>query len=138
MGLCRENKALYKSLQFALCWDIVRKLKTQRNFQLKEVTDPEEWTIKRKEQTDSRYVSILDNILHHHGQLDGYQEQLENYRHMHQIDDEQHLKALEKCGWTPEEYKSGRRRSKELEEHDRLFRKPLDSRQSSFLAKLLR
>ena len=109
MELCLTDKPLYRSLQFALCWDIVRKLKNQRNFLIHEVKDPEQWTIKRKEQTDSRYASILENILQHHGHLEGHQEQLKNYRVMHQIDDEQHLKALKHCGWTPEEYDLGRK-----------------------------
>ena len=111
MELCLTDKKLYRSLQFALCWDIVRKLKYQRNFLIREVADPEEWTIKRKEQTDSRYASILENILQHHGHLEEHLEQLKNYRVMHQIDDEQHLKALKHCGWTPEEYEIGRKGS---------------------------
>ena len=113
MALCHSDKTLYRALQFALCWDIVRKLKKQRNFLIQNVGNPELWTRKRKEQTDSRYASILENILHHHGHLDGHQEQLKNYRVMHQIDDEQHLKALEHSGWTLEEFNLGSRRNSE-------------------------
>lgn len=114
MDLCLDNKALYRSLQFALCWDIVRKLKNQRNYKMNQVVDPEQLTIKRKEQTNSRYTAILENILHHHGDLDGHQDQLANYRMMHQVDDEQHLKALKHCGWTEEEYNRGWKAGEEV------------------------
>lgn len=115
LDLCLDDKVLYRSLQFALCWDIVAKLKNQRKSLMYDIQNPELWTRKRKQQTDARYTSILENILIHHGHLNEQKEQLKNYRAMHQISDEQHLKALERCGWTPEEYAIGR---KEGVEHD--------------------
>lgn len=114
VDLCRKDKTLYRSLQFALSWDIVRKLKSQRKFLINNhVEDPELWTIKRTEQSDSRYMSILQNILEHHGHLDGHRNEIAKYRSIHQIDDEHHYRALNNCGWTLEEYNLGRKKDED-------------------------
>lgn len=112
--LCRKDKTLYRSLQFSLSWDIVRKLKAQRKFLItQEVEDPELWTIKRKEQSDSRYTSLLQNILKHNGHLENHRNEIAKYRSIHQIDDELHGRALKMCGWTPEEFDLGRKEGDE-------------------------
>jgi len=115
--LCRKDKTLYRSLQFCMSWDIVRKLKAQRKFLIThEVEDPELWTIKRTEQSDSRYESLLHNILEHNGHLDNHRDEIARYRSIHQIDDEHHDRARRNCGWTQEEYVLGH---KENEVDDR-------------------
>merc|ERR1712228_103151 len=97
------------SLKSVLSWDIIHKLKTQRQILVSdEITDTEKWNLKRNEQSENRYRAILSNILSH-GRLDKYQTELDNYRTIHNIDDDEHYKALKKCGWTPEEYELGHR-----------------------------
>lgn len=108
MELCSQNATLCRSLQFALSWDIVRKLKAQRMFLLNNrIDNPALWTLKRTEQSDNRYKNILRNILDHHGHLIGHKNNLKKYREIHQIDNDHHLRALKECGWTSEEYDMG-------------------------------
>jgi len=110
MKLLRKERTLSISLKSVLSWDIIHKLKTQREVIInRKVTDIDKWTQKRKEQSDHRYRAILHNILSHHGQLDGHKCELNNYRTIHNIDEERHNMALKTCGWTPEEYELGRK-----------------------------
>lgn len=115
MKLLKKERALLISLKSVLSWGIIHKLKTQRELLLnQEVIDTEKWTQKRTEQNDHRYRAILNNILsHHHGQLDGHKSELANYRTIHNIDDDGHYKALQQCGWTPEEYELGYKKNHE-------------------------
>lgn len=105
-GICSELKA-------ALSWDIVRKLKSQRDM----INDPgliqnaAAWTKKRQEQGISRYASILQNLVdnpdtHEKKHLS---EILTKYRTIHRIGDSQHLRALAKCRLTEEEFAAGKR-----------------------------
>eukprot|EP00559_Dactyliosolen_fragilissimus_P002866 CAMPEP_0184859718 /NCGR_PEP_ID=MMETSP0580-20130426/4706_1 /TAXON_ID=1118495 /ORGANISM="Dactyliosolen fragilissimus" /LENGTH=272 /DNA_ID=CAMNT_0027356513 /DNA_START=808 /DNA_END=1626 /DNA_ORIENTATION=- len=112
MELLNKETSLRRSLKAALSWDIVRKLKGQRHSISKHEVDAvgiELWTRKRNEQNEDRYASILQNLLHHSQDFEGKRVQLENYKHIHQIDNEHHRMALRKCGWTLAEYEAGKR-----------------------------
>jgi len=108
--LVRHESSIRRSLKAALSWDIVRKLKLQRQMWLRGyVEDPELWTKRRSKQSDDRYAAILQNMLTHPEYLAKLKPGLDRYRIIHHIDDEYHRLALKKCGWTPEEYELGRR-----------------------------
>lgn len=108
--LVRHNSSIRRSLKAALSWDIVRKLKSQRQMWLSGlVEDPELWTKRRSKQSDDRYAAILQNMLTHPEYLAKLKPGLDRYRLIHHIDDEYHRLALKQCGWTPEEYQLGRR-----------------------------
>ena len=108
--LLNRETGLNNSLKAALSWDIVRKLKGQRQTIAEHMTDdPELWTQKRNEQTEDRYAAILQNMLQHPGYFKKRRVELEQYRKVHHIDDEHHRLALEKCGWTAEDYEAGER-----------------------------
>lgn len=110
MVLLKKESGLRRTLLAALSWDIVRKLKSQRQYISEHmVDDTESWTRKRNEQNEDRYASILQNVLRSPDSFRKKREELNKYRIIHQIDDEHHKLALEKCGWTVEEYKSGKR-----------------------------
>eukprot|EP00541_Cyclophora_tenuis_P017795 CAMPEP_0116575292 /NCGR_PEP_ID=MMETSP0397-20121206/19875_1 /TAXON_ID=216820 /ORGANISM="Cyclophora tenuis, Strain ECT3854" /LENGTH=139 /DNA_ID=CAMNT_0004104165 /DNA_START=98 /DNA_END=517 /DNA_ORIENTATION=- len=79
-----------------------------------EVSDPEEWTIKRNEQSQHRYMGILRNVLSHPRYLKSRKEELENYRIIHHIDDSHHTNAVEACGWTMEEFEQGYKKGQEI------------------------
>jgi len=109
MDLLEHEKGMRNSLKAALSWDIIRKLKAQR-LMLADgtVEDPALWTAKRKEQGAERYAAILHNMLSHpdpHKHID----QLTKYRGIHHIGDEHHRLALERCGWTMQEFELGRK-----------------------------
>jgi len=105
--LLSNNTSLASSLQSIISWDIVSKLKKQRQYLISRKTEnPREWTIKRTEQNGFRYKSILKNLLSSHGHRK-YKKQVENYRLIHDINDEQHLETLKELGWTVEEYELG-------------------------------
>jgi len=117
--LTKENE-LRRSLTAALSWDIVRKLKGQRELiSTQVVDDPESWTKKRKQQSEERYVSILQNILQNPDNLMKRRDELNKYRIIHNIDDERHKMALEKCGWTPDDYEAGNNKQKNHENNGR-------------------
>ncbi len=102
-GLCNALKA-------ALSWDIVRKLKMQRHMLTEgRVKDPTSWSKKREDQGISRYASILQNMLRRPEEFRDMCEVLTKYRQIHRIDDVDHTRALEKCGWTEEEFRSGKK-----------------------------
>lgn len=108
--LLENDKGLRNALKAALSWDIVRKLKTQRHMLVEgRVKDPTVWTVKREDQGISRYASILQNMLQHPDEFQCMAEVLTKYRHIHHIDDDAHQKALNKCGWTEEEFLLGRK-----------------------------
>eukprot|EP00585_Thalassiosira_rotula_P001894 CAMPEP_0196139444 /NCGR_PEP_ID=MMETSP0910-20130528/6711_1 /TAXON_ID=49265 /ORGANISM="Thalassiosira rotula, Strain GSO102" /LENGTH=538 /DNA_ID=CAMNT_0041400163 /DNA_START=142 /DNA_END=1758 /DNA_ORIENTATION=- len=117
MELLENDKGLRNALQAALSWDIVRKLKMQRKM-LSEgrVKDPTVWTKKREDQGISRYASILQNMLHHPEEFGDMSEVLAKYRRIHHVGDEDHKRALAKCGWTEEEFRSGKRHDVEDDE----------------------
>lgn len=118
--LLRETPSLRTALQSVISLDIVRKLKKQRQLLTKkEVSDPALWTQKRNEQNFYRYLGILKNLLSHRGHLQRKRDQIDNYRLIHDIDDDMHLKALQKCGWTLEEYNLGYQKAGLLGDGDR-------------------
>ena len=106
--LLERDDNVRRSLQAAISWDVVRKLKFQRTLESRGlIQDPEDWTKRRTEQTQHRYVGILKNLLLHPKLLEDRKRQLDKYRMIHHIDDEMHAKALQSCGWTVEEFESG-------------------------------
>jgi len=110
LHLLEKEKHLRNSLKASLTWDIVRKLKGQRQMLARhEVSDPELWTVKRNEQNEDRYASILLNMLTHPEYFTQRKRELDKYRIIHHIDDEHHRLALQKWGWTEEEYKMGKK-----------------------------
>lgn len=109
--LLERDDSVRRSLQAAISWDVVRKLKFQRTLIPRGlIQDPEEWTKRRTEQTQHRYAGILQNLLMHPKLLEDRKRQLEKYRMIHHIDDEMHAKALVSCGWTVEEFESGHKK----------------------------
>ena len=110
MYLMEINKNIQRALKAVMSWDIVSKLKSQRSLLASGlVTDPEEWTRKRREQTLHRYKGILSNMLSHPEYLNKRKEELAKYRDIHHIDRAQHEHALEEMGWTMAEYEAGRK-----------------------------
>ncbi len=114
--LLQRESGVKRSLKAALSWDIVRKLKGQReSITEHKVSDPEMWTRKRKEQSEDRYAAILHNLLTKSSQSRDKEEvqkrerELHHYRTIHHIDDEHHELALKKIGWTLEEYAVGKK-----------------------------
>jgi len=64
VDLLQRESGIKRSLKAALSWDIVRKLKGQReSITEHKVSDAELWTMKRKEQSEDRYASIVRNVL---------------------------------------------------------------------------
>lgn len=106
--LMERDQGVRRSLKAILTWDIVRKLKAQRNVLVDHlIDDPEEWTKRRNEQTNHRYAAILHAILCKHKYLEKFRHELERYRIIHHIDDAHHEVALRQCGWTVEEFEAG-------------------------------
>ena len=115
--LLEGDRGLTNALQAALSWDIVRKLKMQRVMLADgRVRDPGAWTRKRKDQGIARYASILQNVLRHPEEFRDVSEVLTKYRMIHHIDDGDHEAALARCGWTEEEFRSGKRHDVEEDE----------------------
>jgi len=108
MGILNKESGLRRSLTAAMSWDIVRKLKGQRQYISEQmVDDPELWTQKRREQSEDRYASIIQNVLQYPNFFEERRDELNKYRIIHHIDDKHHKLALKKCGWTIEEYEAG-------------------------------
>lgn len=108
MDMLKREKDLRRSLKAVLSWDIVRKLKGQRDLLVQgDVKDAEHWTLKRQEQSDARYDAILHNMLTHRDSIIHWKNELSTYRTIHHIDDEHHRIALKRFGWTPEEFEAG-------------------------------
>jgi len=117
MELLERDDSVRRSLQAAISWDVVRKLKFQRSLNSRGlIQDPEQWTTRQTEQTQHRYVGILKNLLMHPKLLEARKPQLEKYRMIHHIDGEMHAKALETCGWTEEEFESGRKNGLKIDD----------------------
>lgn len=115
--LLEGNKGLLNALQAALSWDIVRKLKTQRRLLAGgRAGDPIVWTRKREDQGIGRYAGLLQNMLRRPAEFQDMSEMLAKYRKVHNIDNEDHRRALARCGWTEEELRLGRRRDAEDDE----------------------
>jgi CRP-like cAMP-binding protein len=108
MHMLEVDKNMQKSMKAVMSWDIVSKLKSQRVLMSSGlVTDPEEWTRKRREQTLHRYKSILSNMLAHPQYLNKRKDELTKYRDIHHITDDQHEYALKEMGWSLEEFEAG-------------------------------
>jgi CRP-like cAMP-binding protein len=108
MHLLEVDRNIRRSIKAIMSWDIVSKLKSQRGLLATGlVADPEEWTRKRREQTLHRYKAILNNMLAHPQYLNKRKEELNKYRDIHHIDDEEHEIALKEMGWTLEEFEAG-------------------------------
>eukprot|EP00519_Triparma_laevis_P007122 CAMPEP_0182499032 /NCGR_PEP_ID=MMETSP1321-20130603/7033_1 /TAXON_ID=91990 /ORGANISM="Bolidomonas sp., Strain RCC1657" /LENGTH=289 /DNA_ID=CAMNT_0024703155 /DNA_START=624 /DNA_END=1493 /DNA_ORIENTATION=+ len=124
-SLLDVEDSLRKSLQSRLSWDIVSKLKLQRqaleNGGIK-AEKARKWTQKRNVQTEQRFEALLAAFL-----VDGKIEEkdkevIEKYRSIHVIDDEVLFRTLAKLGWGEPEWEKGCleaegkvRRRKELE-----------------------
>uniref|UniRef100_A0A7S4R060 Cyclic nucleotide-binding domain-containing protein n=2 Tax=Ditylum brightwellii TaxID=49249 RepID=A0A7S4R060_9STRA len=110
MEFLKSDSHLRRALKAALSWDIVRKLKGQRRMLITgQVNDPVLWTEKRNVQNDNRYAAVVQNILSHPHHMELRRDELRRYRNIHHIDDEHHLWALNRCGWTLEEFERGQR-----------------------------
>jgi len=110
MHLMEINKNVQRALKAVMSWDIVSKLKSQRSLLASGmITDPEEWTRKRREQTLHRYEGILQNLLLHPEYLNKRKEELAKYRDIHHIDDTQHQEALKEMEWTLAEFEAGKK-----------------------------
>jgi CRP-like cAMP-binding protein len=119
MDFLRREKAIRSALKAALSWDIVRKLKGQRQMLAEhKIQDPEQWTQKRNEQNFHRYAAILQNMLYHPQYLRERKAELTKYRTVHHIDDEHHEQALKQCGWTPAEFEAGFKEGQEEMEEE--------------------
>lgn len=121
MDFLEREKATRSALKAALSWDIVRKLKGQRQMLAEhKIENPEEWTQKRNEQNFHRYAAILQNMLSHPQFLRQRKTELNKYRMIHKIDDEHHRMALKQCGWTPAEFETGFKEGQEEEEEEEI------------------
>jgi CRP-like cAMP-binding protein len=119
MALLRREKQLRRALKAALSWDIIRKLKGQRKLQASgDVQDFAEWTQMRTEQNQHRYAAILQNMLAHPKYMKQRKEELEKYRLIHHIDDAQHERALQRNGWTTEDFERGYKEGGEYDEEE--------------------
>ncbi len=82
--LLNQNNGLRRSVKAVLSWDIVRKLKAQRQtIAESKVDDPEFWTQKRQEQSEDRYAGILQNMLQNPEYFKKRKDALDHYRMMH-------------------------------------------------------
>lgn len=122
--LLEIHEGLRRSLKAIMSWDIVRKLKAQRTLLADHlITDTDEWTLLRNQQTTYRYAALLQAVLQS-DQLRHFAKHLARYRTVHHIDDETHAIALKQCGWTEEEFAAGRRQSRfDSEEEEELLAK---------------
>jgi len=108
MDLLKREQGLLRALKTTLTWDIVRKLKGQRLL-LREgaVDNPDQWTQRRTEQSQHRYAIILREMLQDPQYLKKRKQELQKYRLIHHIDDEDHELALLTNGWTVEDFERG-------------------------------
>ena len=119
MALLRREKQLRRALKAALSWDIIRKLKSQRKLlQNADIVDAAQWTQARTEQNQHRYAAILQNMLAHPKYMKQRKEELEKYRLIHHIDDAQHRRALERYGWSVEDFEKGNKEGGEHNEEE--------------------
>ena len=124
MHLLDLHKSIDRSLKAVMSWDIVSKLKSQRVLLASGVIDdPEMWTVKRREQSLDRYKAILQNMLAHPRYLNERKDKLAKYREIHQVNDLDHIVALQSIGWTEAEFEQGTKEG-QLDE-DKLERQTL-------------
>jgi len=117
--LLQKCKPLSRSFQSVLSWDVVSKLKSQRLLLAEgAINSPGRWTGKRMDQSYFRYLAILHNIIARKRDLHANKEELQMYRTIHHIDDEHHKQALETCGWTTEEFDTGKEGISNLDNDD--------------------
>jgi len=117
--LLKQDHGLRRSLKAVLSWDIVRKLKAQRQtIAESKVEDPRLWSQKRQEQTEDRYAAILQNMVQNPEYFKKRKSELDHYRRIHHIDDEHHKQALMRCGWTSSEYDAGEKEHENGERDD--------------------
>jgi len=127
MHLLDLHKSIDRSLKAVMSWDIVSKLKSQRVLLASgTIDDPERWTVKRREQSLSRYTAILRNMLVHPDYLNERKDKLTKYREIHQVCESDHVEALESIGWSLSEFETGLKEG-QLDE-DELERKKLGFR----------
>jgi CRP-like cAMP-binding protein len=108
MHMLDLHKSIERALKAVMSWDIVSKLKSQRTLIARgEITDVDRWTQKRREQTLSRYKSILQNMLSHPDYLNKRKGNLAKYREIHHIQMSEHVLALKEMGWTMAEFEAG-------------------------------
>lgn len=119
MALLRREKQLRRALKAALSWDIIRKLKSQRKLlQNADIADAAQWTQLRTEQNQHRYAAILQNMLAHPKYLKQRKHELEKYRLIHHIDDEQHKRALQRNGWSVEDFERGYKEGGQVDDEE--------------------
>lgn len=108
--LLQRNESIRRCFKVVLTWDIVRKLKGQRKLITQGIIDDTElWTKLRQEQTQHRYDAILQSMIHvrqsqHNNNY--YNQELKQYRIIHDIDQQHHIDALQKIGWTVDEFEN--------------------------------
>ncbi|KAG7340151.1 Popeye conserved region protein [Nitzschia inconspicua] len=108
MRLLEIHKSIERALKAVMSWDIVSKLKSQRDLLASgKIDNVERWTQKRREQTLSRYKAILHNMLAHPDYLNKRKEQLAKYRDIHHIQFSEHVLALKEMNWTLAEFEAG-------------------------------
>jgi len=117
IDLLNKHDELSIAFQSVLSWDVVNKLKSQRQLIARGVIPNEKesvakWHKARHEQSKDRYAGILASLLSEGEVGDGGRQTVQNYRRIHAIEEKQHIKALEKCGWTKREYDQGWKRGK--------------------------
>jgi CRP-like cAMP-binding protein len=118
VSLMHRRGGIRRSLKAVLSWDIVRKLKQQRHLLTDHaIEDVESWTDRRNRQTHYRYRAILKNMCAHPDYLKERKKQLLKYRMIHNIDDAEHVQALEEIGWTVDEFEAGHKDGA-FEDHD--------------------
>jgi len=117
IDLMNLSVGIRRSLKAVLSWDIVRKLKYQRQMLSSGVVyDAAEWTRLRHEQSKHRYTAIVKQILASDQPqtiTKRMNPQLEKYRMIHHIDDDYHEAALKECGWTVGEFKEHLKKGEE-------------------------
>lgn len=108
MHLLELHTSIDRALKAVMSWDIVSKLKSQRVLLASgKIDDPERWTVKRREQSLTRYKAILRNMLAHPGYLNERKTKLARYREIHHVEESDHVAALENIGWTRSEFECG-------------------------------
>jgi CRP-like cAMP-binding protein len=121
VALMHRKGGVRRSLKAVLSWDIVRKLKQQRNLLAAHaIEDVDEWTERRNRQTHYRYRAILKNMCAHPDYLKDRRKQLLKYRMIHNISDAEHVQALREIGWTVQEFEAGHKDGVEEELDDDL------------------
>eukprot|EP00547_Thalassionema_nitzschioides_P011042 CAMPEP_0194259328 /NCGR_PEP_ID=MMETSP0158-20130606/43352_1 /TAXON_ID=33649 /ORGANISM="Thalassionema nitzschioides, Strain L26-B" /LENGTH=227 /DNA_ID=CAMNT_0038999091 /DNA_START=479 /DNA_END=1159 /DNA_ORIENTATION=- len=126
VDLLHKEKGLRRALKVTLSWDLIRKLKGQRSIlQSGLIDNPDTWTQRRTEQSQHRYTNILQAMLENPEYLQKRKRELEKYRLIHNITDEDHEAALLRNGWTVQGFERGHKerindegRGKECDQDD--------------------